>query len=580
MAVMAPHATRIASGSSPAIGWAVACFGLMASLPFLVPLHQHPLTSFHSEWLAALLGVLAILCLFAQKQAAPLQLPALALAPALLMLVVALQWALGRFAYAASATMVLLYLAWAGLTMVAGRSLASLVGGQRLVAAMAWSVLAGGLLNGALGICQYLQVQLPFLIAAEGQGNGVYGNLAQQNHFATQMALAIASMACLLMAGRMAWRWAVLAGPVLLAALLLSASRSSALYLGWIALMLVPLLRQRWPQRRVLAILAALVVLAVVALLALSMLTPVPLLDRAMSMSTALAPRWFAWKHAIQMFASAPLLGVGFDGFAFHMVGQLEHGVAGVVWGIDQYAHNLLLQLMAVSGLCGALALVIPAGLFVRHQLAQAATAERMWQWSMLGVLALHSMLEQPLYFTYFLGLAALIAGMADVKSAAIVLRPWMARACLGVMVAALLLLGKTAVEYRQLDAQFFSGTAGEPVARGQLVRALRAHSLLGPIAELVSPGDIVPANAPVADKLALSERARRFAPTAEVEFRHAALLAQAGHVEQAKKQFARAASAYPRDTAPYFARFRALAARDPAVYGELAAFASTRVAP
>ncbi len=111
-------------------------------------------------------------------------------------------------------------------------------------------------------------------------------------------------------------------------------------------------------------------------------------------------------------------------------------------------------------------------------------------------------------------------------------------------------------------------------------MRALRAHSLLGPIAELVSPGDIVAHTAAVEDKLRLSERARHFAPTAAMEFRHAALLAEAGQLAQAKRQYARAATAYPDQTATYLARFRALAANEPAVYGELAAFASALAAP
>ncbi len=235
---------------------------------------------------------------------------------------------------------------------------------------------------------------------------------------------------------------------------------------------------------------------------------------------------------------------------------------------------------MAVSGLCGLLALLLPCLLFVRRQLAQAMSVEHMWQWATLGVLAIHSMLEQPLYYTYFLGLAALIAGMSDAKATTVPLRRWMAYLGCGMLVLAVALLGKTAVEYSRLDRNFFSGPSEGPAARGELVRSLRAHSLLGPIAELVSPGDIVPANAAAADKLALSERTRRFAPTAEVEFRHAALLAEAGQVEHAKKQYARAAMAYPRDTRRYLARFQSLAARDPAMYGELAAFASGMAAP
>ncbi len=575
---MARHATSIDPGVARAASLAMACFGLMASLPFLVPLHRLPLTSFFSEWLAALLGVLAILLLLASKQT-PWQLPAIAAAPAALLLVVTLQWALGMFVFSATAVLVLLYLAWSSALMVAGRTLAVMAGERRLVTVIAWWLLAGGMVNGAIGICQQMQWQIPFMAQADVPGAGVYGNLAQQNHFATQMALSIASATYLLVSRQLARRWAVPAAFGLLIALALSASRSSILYLGWIAVMLALLLRQNLTRRTFAWSLLALAAAGLAAVLLLLTLAPIALADRVAAMSGAVGPRLFAWKHALQMFAGAPLLGVGFDAFAFNMVSQLERSPAAVVWGIDQYAHNLFLQLLAVSGVCGLLAIALPGIAFLRRQVAAPIHAERCWLWCTLGVLFIHSMLEQPLYYAYFLGLAALIAGMADAKATRMELPAWAGRTSIGLFALALVLLVKTASEYQQLETYLFDGPPHDPSARGQLVRSMRAHSLLGPIAELASPQDVVPGTARVEDKLRLSERARRYAPTVEFEFRHAALLAEAGQLSAAKQQFVRSATAYPSEAARYLARFRALAARDPATYGELAAFATTWLA-
>ena len=75
-----------------------------------------------------------------------------------------------------------------------------------------------------------------------------------------------------------------------------------------------------------------------------------------------------------------------------------------------------------------------------------------------------------------------------------------------------------------------------------------------------------------------------RYAPVAEIEFRHAALLAEDSRMAEATKQFARAAFAYPHDAEHYLTRFKALAASDPATYGPLAEFATewmrTRIHP
>ena len=55
--------------------------GLMASLPFLVPSHNLPITSFQSEWLAMLLGVVAMLALVSGKIRNSLHVPRLVVAP-------------------------------------------------------------------------------------------------------------------------------------------------------------------------------------------------------------------------------------------------------------------------------------------------------------------------------------------------------------------------------------------------------------------------------------------------------------------------------------------------------------------
>ena len=571
--------------------FAMTAFGLMFSLPFLVPYHQLPIPSFQSEWLAMLLGLLGLIALLLQKKGILLHVPRIALAPALLISVVALQIAADMFAYRASAFTISMYLWWCVLLAVAGRTLMQAAGEQRLASCLAWCLLSGGIANAAFGILQYLQIwQMLGGLVSEPMPvalSGVYGNLAQQNHFSTHLALAFASATYLRFSGRLTIRWYGATGILLLAALILSASRSSFLYVAWIAVLSIRLARTGIKHRdgKRMAWWALGISTAVILglYLALRHSPMIPQIERLLTLTGGLGPRVYLWKHAFVMFANQPLLGVGFDSFAYHLVGQLQQLNEPIVWGIDQYAHNLGLQLLAVSGLCGFVAVAGPGVLFLRRQMRTKYTLERFWSWGVLGILLIHSAFEQPLYYAYFLGIAAFVAGMSDPSAWNIRLGGIPKALTTFLLASALLFLVKTANDYRNIEAysrgEKFLGSTEEHQtdARAQVILNLHAYSIFVPLSELLSPSDVVPANAPAAQKIELNRRMMRYAPTAEIEFRHAALLAQAGRIPEAIKQYDRAARAYPIETEQYLKRFNALAAGDAATYGQLAAYANER---
>jgi O-antigen ligase len=566
---------------------AMLCFGLMFSLPFLVPFHQVPIASFQSEWLAMGLGLLGSLFLLTQKRGIGWQLPRLAIAPLALMLVVGMQLAAGMFAYAASAATIALYLVWTIVLALAGRTLAASVGAPRMAACLAWFLLAGGLVNAGFGLLQYLQLSQDFgaLISAPMPVSlyGIYGNLAQQNHFADQMALAIACASYLRLTHRLMTPWYCAFCLVLVSAIFLSGSRSSFLYLAGIGAAAYLTLRSEAGtarRRPLFLVAAALAGMACALWLLMRAGAATAQLDRLFSMAGAFGPRMYLWAHALQMFWAHPVLGAGFDAFALRLVEQVANAPHAQLWGIDQYAHNLILQLMAVSGLCGLLAVTAPGAAFLLRLARTPNTPERFWAWSILGVLLIHSMFEQPLYYSYFLGPFALVAGMSDPAAWRIDIGRVGRTAAALLLAAALALLGKSASDYDELEGNFYSGryTAADPVQQAarhsELVRALDAHSLFAPLAELVSPGDFVAAQAPVADKLRLNLKMMHYAPIAETEFRQAALLAENGQPTQAMQQFRQAAIAYPAEAGQYLERFDALAASEPARYAQVDGYA------
>ncbi len=570
----------------------------MVSLPLVLPFHTLPIPSFQSEWLAMVLGCLGLMAIAQRRDGLLFWMPGVATAPLALIAVALVQWAMGMFAYGATAFTLTMILLWAALIAVAGQTLVRVVGERSLTSRLAWFLFAGGLLNTLCGWLQYLGLWPAFggLISAplDLSTFGIYGNLAQENHFATHMALTLVSAGYLCYSCQLKPRWFVVAALPCLLALLLSGSRSSFLYLVWIVALFLALMHpgRDKPNTKRLAgwAVAALLTIALAVWIALLVSPSSPQLQRLLTFSSAVGPRMTLWQHAITMFFEQPILGVGFDAFAYRLVGQLHPSTDPIVWGVDQYAHNLILQLLAVAGLCGLLAVAWPGLALMRRMLHVPYSVERLWSWGVIGILLIHSMLEQPLFYTYFLGLAALVAGLADTKAWTLSLGVKTRTVAIAACAVALLFLFKTANDYDNIEGHFYSARYASPnkdhqlAAERELIQGLKKDSIFSPLAELIAPEHVLPANASAREKVIFNERVMRYAPVAEIEFRHAALLAEDQRLAEANQQFARAAFAYPHDAEHYLTRFKALAATDSVTYRPLAEFATewmrTRIHP
>ncbi len=554
--------------------------GLMMCLPFLVPLHRLPLPSFESEWLAVALGMLAALALFTSRHSAAVRVPAIALAPLMLAVVVLLQALFDILAYRTSALVVCAFLLFAALLAIAARSSADALGEPILFPILAWWMLAGGCLGALAGAIQYsgLAPSVAGIVFphAPDSPDGIYGNMAQQNHFATHLALAFGSAVFLRALGRLRLAWLAAVALLLVPAMALSGSRSTLLYLGWIGLCWCVVTGRRPAVWRLLAAL-----LAAVALLLAGAhfdLLPAPL-ARLSAFAQGAGPRAWLWGHALTIFSEHPLLGIGADRFAYGLMTGLRDGER--VWGIDQYAHNLGLQLLATTGLAGFAAVAAPAALLIKRLAIAPVQREHLWGWNVLGVLFIHAMLEQPLYYAYFLGVAAFAAGALD-RSGWTIAWPRGARIVAGLTLClGLGVLVKSGADYQLLATRFYGSGAGDTndAQHRQWIAELHRASMFAPLMELIAPQSFVPPEAPAQDKLAFNTRLLQYAPIADVAYRQAALLAESGRSEAAKSQFVQAARAYPDASALYVARLDALAVQDEAAFGALAQFARAHLA-
>lgn len=212
--------------------FSLLCVALLCVIPFLQPYHRHPLTSFHSEWIAGVLGLGVMVALLGRKAWAPAEVPWAALSPLALALLVLVHGLLGWSPYFGSALTAALYLIWASLLVVAARALVRECGSTLVFETIAAGIAAGALLGAWVGVIQHMRMPtlLDFLVART-TSPAIFGNLAQANHFASYTTLGLLSLAYLHVRGRAGWVTVAIGAAPMLFVLGVSGSRAAALYL-------------------------------------------------------------------------------------------------------------------------------------------------------------------------------------------------------------------------------------------------------------------------------------------------------------------------------------------------------------
>jgi len=557
----------------------VVLLGLAWTLPFLQPWHRFPLTSFYSEWLAFALGLAAALALLHRKSwqdAAP---PVVALAPVGLIVVLGLQAALGRMPYEEQALTATLYLLWASLLMVLGQAMRRELGMTPVATVLAWFLFTGGLISALVGLLQHFEVSTPLdSLVGRKAALQVYGNLGQPNHFAAYLTLSLASTAYLFSCRRLHGVLAAGCAGLFLLLLAVAGSRSTWLYLGALIVLAVLLhhLRRDNGSRRIVVFACWLLPGFISAqwLVTMPFMTPpggwlVTSADRLFQMASGIEPRLQLGGEAWEMFLSAPFLGAGFGQFAWHHFLHQAATGATAAPGVYNHSHNVVMQLLAETGALGASVIVGAVVLWLADLRRARFGLEAWWLLALLCVIGIHSLLEYPLWYAYFLGMAALLLGLGAERVFVLRLaRAGHAVVGLGIIAGWLNLIGVLS-PYREFERLVFSSeqpgapTAGEQ-AFARALANLHREPLLVPYVELAVAYGITPSKENLTEKLELTTRAMRFAPVDVVVYRQALLLALAGRAEAAREQLERALRVYPGERAALVAELENLSRRYP----------------
>jgi hypothetical protein len=255
----------------------------------------------------------------------------------------------------------------------------------------------------------------PLLVAAAPEGRAI-GNLRQPNHLATVLlwsSVAIVASTC---SGRRAWQ--ILAGVVFslfVFCIVLSASRTGAIGVGLLALW--GLLDRRSSRRSQLLLSAPLIYATGWAFMQWwSSATAQPFAAAHRVQTEGLSSSRFAiWSNTLDLIAQQPWTGVGWGRFNF---AWSLTPFPGRPQELFDHAHNLPLHLMAELGvpLGGAITLGLLWLMWRAFRRSWAVEGEDgiayRAAFMMLVMVGLHSLLEYPLWYLYFLLPTAWLLGL------------------------------------------------------------------------------------------------------------------------------------------------------------------------
>lgn len=293
----------------------------------------------------------------------------------------------------------------------------------------------GGLLQVLLGVIQVFGLAPLFngyvMYDASNPAGNIMGNIAQRNLYGHYLTWALFASCYLYAVGRL--RVAVLLMAQLLFSLLIAWS-GGRLILGYIALGLLLGGFWYWRARNSLInkhLLIALISASLMVILTQTFLSQFNHFLSWLGLKVELqsgverffdhgfgARRYIEWSKAWQIFTQHPLLGLGWDGYAF-AGNELEvYGGFPKVpesW-LFANCHNLIFQLLAETGVLGSAIVLIGFIVLLRpYFIAGQASPENLLLMLLLAVTMMHSMFEYPLWYLPFLSMLVLIMACSPI---------------------------------------------------------------------------------------------------------------------------------------------------------------------
>lgn len=522
------------------------CAGLGALfflLGWLAPNHYLPWLSFHNEApiFASLIALAAALCCRPSLVVLP---RGAAMLPGLVMLLIAVQAAIGVVLYRGHAVLGLLYVS--GMLAAWWLGASGMQGVQDRKAALTWGaalLATAAVLSGYLEVLQWLQLETALkMYAVEREpGSRPSANLAQPNLLATLLIMGTVAAAMLWHLRRIKGWQAVVLLVFLSFTTVMTESRAgllSAFGVGTVALLQSR--RANVPHARHMVLLWWAVLLAFWWLRA--PLNEALLLQPAREMSASVdSVRIVLWKQAVSAITQSPWWGYGWNQTP---VAQ-KFGVAAAPgeWSTD-YAHNIALDILAWFGVPLGLVLLGLIAWWVGRTAWRLKSGAELLLFCMAVPVLVHSLLEFPFAYAFFLFPLACIFGALHALQAPSSFRVVTAAAAGERLIVGSLLLAYALVAGR-VFVEYLAAEEDMRIMRFELRRIGQRPAdyaapnlvLLNQLDEMLKLGRIKPTRDMAPEDLARMGRATQFFSWGTLHLNYVIALGLNGHPEEARRQ-------------------------------------------
>ncbi len=410
------------------------CAAVCIALAWLIPIHYRPWATYTGE-LYTFFALFALAATFFKQklEIAKISLPLLILA-----LIPMLQLLFGQVYYFSIALLCMLFVFSFWLCINMGFSLSRTAEArEKTFRYVCITFAVSGVLTGLIAICQWLDFDrfLPFVMKISGTTRP-FANFAQPNNMATFLLMALLACLYLYEQQKVKTRYLVACAIPILVGIALSQSRTS-----WVASICI-LLYLAYAQYRDYIRLRWFYSLAWF-IGFIGLIVMMPKLSQLMSQMSDMniqesrdvvqraggdMSRLAIWKQMAHAVAAQPWLGYGWHQTSTAFV-AISDTVAGPVW--VRSAHNFILDFLLWNGaIIGVPFLAYFAYWGIQLQ-KLAKSAVSIVGLLMVGVFAIHAMLEFPQNYAYFLLPAGFIIGIlqaAKAQTASFQLSPWFMR--------------------------------------------------------------------------------------------------------------------------------------------------------
>jgi O-antigen ligase len=472
-----------------------------------------------------------------------------------LAIIIVAQWLAGMLYSMQMSLLILSYLLFAFMLCNLAVYLKQNLGLERMALFLAKFLVIGGFANAIFVVTQLAfnaGITIPYMTKWP-----TYGIIAQNNHFANYMAMATASLIYLYAKNQFSNHKFWLGLLAFLTTIAFSGSRSTWLYLisfACIAFIFTQNAKKnhtdenQWQQ--ILKI--SLVAIPLFALIQAALFYSIPdliklpterLLSNSGNQSNSI--RWAIWQQSWQLFLQHPWLGVGAGNIRWQSFLALNSPTLSSTGLVFEHAHNLFIQQMAELGIIAPILTAIALWKWIRNWWAKLNfNLESGWLISLLAIIGIHSLLEYPLWYAYFLGITAFLFGLGEqnytqfkIGARPSLLRPLV----LILLLAGCINLTSMLVANIKIERWMFP-SINNSLTREQQTQFtsdyywVKNFSLMQPYAEFIFANAIEPSKDNIDKKLTIIESSLHNTTSFALVEKYAALLAAKGDYRQSAK--------------------------------------------